>query len=138
MRRLWLAGSFLLLLPAAFFWVGVPLEDMGRVPVTPFDRTATTVDPAEWDFIWRAQALIPPHRTYTLRAPTPQLALEGYMMSLGALPEDDGVPSSYFGAPDAGAGAEYVLDYRCGGKPDSSMQRLALYPTGCVYRRGSR
>ncbi|HVT03340.1 MAG TPA: hypothetical protein VHL58_08185 [Thermoanaerobaculia bacterium] len=137
-RRLWLASSFLLLLPAVFFWTRLPLDDVARLPLTPFDGVTTSVETDEWDFIVRAHAVVPPGKTFTVRASTPQLALEVYMMSLGVLPEDEGFPSSYFGAPDAGTKAEYVLDYRCGGKPDSAMQRLAAFPSGCVDRRGSQ
>ena len=116
-------------------WIRTAPHSVLVRPVTPVDG----IDPAaarQWTFLRRARAVVPAGATYTVTAPTRDVEMNLYMMSLGLLPDARGIPSSYYGVSTAerGARARYVLAYD--NPPMSEDVRLrAGFPEGNVYER---
>jgi len=133
-QLLWLWGAVLLLAFPVRDWIRAAPDSVFLRPVTPLDG----IDPAaarQWTFLRRARAVVPAGATYTVIAPTRDVEMNLYMMSLGLLPDAQGFPSSYYGvSTEQGARARYVLAYE--NPPLSEEARVrAVFPEGSVYER---
>ena len=133
----WLAGSLLLLLFPARFWIREASRDALSAPVTPLDRTDDAAA-RQWIFLRRAATIIPPGATYTVIAPTLDVEMNLFMMSLGLLPGARPMPSSYYEipAPNVGSRARYVLAYQNAAVVGPVRVR-AVFDEGRVYERPS-
>lgn len=131
---LWLAGASLLLVFPLRLWIRAAPRDLLARQISPVDHTDGAAA-GQWIFLWKARTVVPPGTTYTVIAPTPEVELNLFMMSLGLLPEAEGVPSSYYGVPTPiGFGARYVLAYQSALQPGLHLPR-AVFTDGTVYER---
>lgn len=132
---LWLTGSLALLVFPARAWIRESGPGAFSRPVTPLDR----IDAAaarQWLFLRRAATVVPRAATYTVVAPTSDVEMNLFMMSIGLLPDARPMPSSYYGvlAPEVGSGARFVLSYE--NAPTSGPLRVrAVLEEGRVYER---
>lgn len=116
-------------------WIRAAPDSVFVRPITPLDG----IDPAaarQWTFLRRAQTVVPAGATYTVIAPTRDVEMNLYMMSLGLLPDARALPMSYHGVSttEHGVRARYVLAYD--NPPlDEEARPLAVFPEGSVYER---
>jgi hypothetical protein len=130
-----LVESFVLLLFPLRHWIRASPREPLAAPATPLDRT-DGVAARQWLFLRQARTTVPPGETYTVVAPTRDVEMNLFMMSLGLLPEARGLPSSYYEVPtpEIGSQARYVLAYE--NAPASGRVRLrAVFAEGQVYER---
>ena len=134
---LWLAGSSLLLVFPIRLWIRAAPRDLLARPTTPVDHTDGAAA-RQWIFLCKARTVLPPGTTYTVIAPTRDVEMNLFMMSLGLLPEAEGLPSSYYGVPTPKIGfrARYVLAYQSALQPGLHLPR-AVFTDGTVYERRS-
>jgi hypothetical protein len=130
----WLAGAMLLLAFPILYWSRAVPGQLIAAPVTPLDGSDSAAA-RQWSFLRRARAVVPAGATYTVIAPTRDVEMNLYMMSLGLLPDARGLPSSYHGiSTEDGEHARYVLAYE--DPPLSEEARLrVVFPEGKVYER---
>jgi hypothetical protein len=134
--RLWLAATLALLFVAADAWRRIPPAYRCFVPTTPVDGMRPDIA-REWAFLKGAGDFVPRGASFTVRAQDPIREMELFMVSLGVLPDRRALPSSYFAGPaEAGAIAEYVLEFGCDSPGPAAGVLVGRLPGGCVYRRG--
>jgi hypothetical protein len=129
----WLTGAILLLAFPARFWIRAAPPRL-LTAATPLDAT----DPAaarQWLFLSRTRATVPRGATYTVIAPTKDVEMNLFMLSLGLLPEAQALPSSYYGVPASeGNRARFVLVYEEARRPEGLRLRES-FPEGKVFER---
>ncbi len=131
---LWLAGASLLLVFPLRLWIRAAPRDLLARQISPVDHTDGAAA-RQWTFLWKARTVVPPGTTYTVIAPTRDVEMNLFMMSLGLLPEAEGLPSSYYGVPTPnGFRARYVLAYQSALQPGLHVPR-AVFTDGTVYER---
>ena len=132
---LWLAGASLLLVFPLRLWIRAAPRDLLAQQISPVDYTDGAAA-RQWIFLRKARTVIPPGTTYTVIAPTRDVEMNLFMMSLGLLPEAEGLPSSYYGVPtpETGFRARYVLAYQSALQPGLHLPR-AVFTDGTVYER---
>ena len=132
---LWLAGASLLLVFPLRLWIRAAPRDLLARQISPLDHTDGAAA-RQWIFLWKARTIVPPGTTYTVIAPTRDVEMNLFMMSLGLLPEAEGLPSSYYGVPtpEIGFRARYVLAYQSALQPGLHLPR-AVFTDGTVYER---
>jgi hypothetical protein len=134
---LWLLGASLLLVFPIRLWIRAAPPDLLARPTTPVDQTDGAAA-RQWIFLRKVRTVLPPGATYTVIAPTRDVEMNLFMMSLGLLPEAEGLPSSYHGVPTPkiGSRARYVLAYQSSLPPGAPLPR-AVFTDGTVSERRS-
>ncbi|HKF45004.1 MAG TPA: hypothetical protein VKG01_18045 [Thermoanaerobaculia bacterium] len=136
MPLLWLSAAVAALV-AGLTASRLPWRAPLRVPATPLDYTNPRL--AEmWHFLDEVRSHVPPDVSYTVRTTDRGEQMYLFMVSLGLLDRQLGLPSSYFEMSGPhGEWAKYVLVF---GKPEN-LEGLRLVfqgEKGAVYERMSR
>lgn len=137
MPAIWLIAATAAL--AAGLWRSrLPFRAALHVPVTPLDYSNERLADL-WHFVDDARNHVPAGATFTVLAPDLDDEMFMYMVSLGLLDRQVGLPSSYFGAPQpSGRDARYVLAYG-GRRPETEGLRLIYEDErGAVFEREAR
>jgi len=135
MPLIWLAGATAVLI-AGFstsrlpsFWAAF------RIPATPLDLTSDRYAHM-WSFLQQTRDRVPEGASYTVIASNPDDEMYVYMFSLGILPKQLALPTSYFGIPQPlGLRARYILSF--GGRPPGTDRARLTFrcADGAVYER---
>jgi hypothetical protein len=135
MLGIWIAGAAAVLI--AGFWTSrLPsLRAAFRIPATPLDLTSGRYTHM-WSFLQQVRDRVPEGASYTVIASNPDDEMYVYMFSLGILPTQRALPTSYFGNPyPFGLRARYVLSFG-GRSPGTEGARLTFRTAdGAVYER---
>lgn len=102
---------------------------------TPFDQTPG-LDRGQWQFLQQIHEVLPEGAPYTIRAATPDLEMQLYMLAAGVVDGREGVPSTYYGVANDGAAAiRWIASYQCAVVPPDATIVLRV-SDGCVCERG--
>lgn len=130
----WLIGTCLLLAHPFHDWlrISAPLG----IPQTPVDNV-NFLYAEQWLLLTEAARVIPEGHSYTAIARDRETEMLLFILSLGALPGREPLPTSYWRATRGSEAdrAEYVVSFECVEPPGRNRLRLR-FATGCVFDRG--
>jgi hypothetical protein len=140
-QRLWLLGCLVLVGMIVTYWAQHPPGTLFQAGTDPVDDVGGLDEKSRlgWSFLRQAREVMPAGASYTILAGDAWMEMSLYMMSRGVLAECVAFPTSYFGKPaaNAGAGARFVLVYRCALRPPGATLVRRL-DDGCIWDRGRR
>lgn len=129
----WLIGTCLLLAHPLHNWLqsSAPL----RFPQTPVDNV-NLLYAEQWLLLKEAARIIPEGHSYTAVARDRDTEMLLFILSLGALPGREPLPTSYWRATLGSEAdrAEYVVSFGCVEPPGRNRLRLR-FATSCVFDR---
>jgi hypothetical protein len=135
MPVIWLAGAAAVLIAGLSTSRLPSFRAALRIPATPLDLTNGRLA-RMWSFLEEARDRMPEGASYTVIASNPDDEMYLYMFSLGLLPTQRALPSSYYGNPQpVGLQARYVLSF--GGRPPGTDGARVRFRSadGAVYER---
>ncbi len=134
--KAWIIAACLLLVFPLPLWRRAPLRSLFFLPTTPVDLTYRPYA-RFWFFLQGARRFVPPAESYTIVAGDKGDETDLFMLSLGLLPRNRALPTSYFGVStrDVGSRARYVLVFQARPPSDSSLRLVARVPDGAIYER---
>jgi hypothetical protein len=132
-RKLWLAGALILLVPSAATWILFFRDHGWRQPSSPIDL-AQPVYASHWRFLSSARRIVPNGATYTVKGQTLAGEMDLFAISLDVLPRAKAMPSSYLSYPlPDGQKAKYVLVEGSGQcPPDATVMRPVEGGSVCI------
>jgi len=135
MPAIWLVGAAAVLI-AGFSTSRLPsFRAVFRIPATPLDLTSDR-QAHMWSFLQAARDRIPEGASYTVTAPNPDDETYLFMFSLGLLPTQRALPSSYYGNPQPeGRQARYVLAFGSRRTGTDGARVRFRSADGAVYER---
>lgn len=133
-NAIWVVGIFALSVWMVLGWLRYPAVTRFAQPVTPFD-SVPGLDAGHWRFLQQARLVLPEGEWYTIVSSSPDEEMSLFMIAGGALSEQFGIPTSYYGVPNEYAmAARWVLSYGCDVVP-SGARIVTRLDDGCICER---